>query len=157
MDGGSLRALLKKQPKLVLPKALRIITQVGGALDYAHNMGVIHRDFKPGNVLLDKFNNFMLTDFGIAKLMEGTTHLTATGGILGTPTYVSPEQGRGETVDGRSDIYSLGVVLYQMVTGDVPFRADTAMGVIYMHINDPLPSPRERMPDMAGPVEQVIL
>ena len=99
-----------------MPKALRIITQVGGALDYAHNMGVIHRDFKPGNVLLDKFNNFMLTDFGIAKLMEGTTHLTATGGILGTPIYVSPEQGRGETVDGRSDIYSLGVVLYQMVT-----------------------------------------
>ena len=93
VEGGSLGELLKERPKLELKKIANIISQVGGALDYAHSMGVIHRDFKPGNVLLDKFENCLLTDFGIAKLMEATTNLTATGGILGTPTYVSPEQG----------------------------------------------------------------
>lgn len=157
VEGGSLGNLLKKNRKLELPQITRFIAQVGGALDYAHKQGVIHRDFKPGNVLLDKFENCLLTDFGIAKLMEATTNLTATGGILGTPAYISPEQGMGEKIDHRSDIYSLGVVLYQMVTGDLPYKADTPMAVIFQHIHAPLPLPQEKVPHLPDPIERIIL
>jgi serine/threonine protein kinase len=155
--GGSLSNLLQKHGKLELTKINCIISQAGEALDYAHKAGVIHRDFKPSNVLIDKFDNCLLTDFGIAKLIEMTSHLTHTGGILGTPTYISPEQGSGELIDNRSDIYSLGVVLYQMVVGDVPYKADTPMAVIFKHIHDPLPLPRQKVPDLPEPVERVIL
>lgn len=157
VGGGTLADLMKDKGRLDLPTANRIVRQVGEALDYAHNKGVIHRDFKPGNVLIDDFGNCLLTDFGIAKLLEATTNLTATGGILGTPTYVSPEQGMGQTIDSRSDIYSLGVVLYQMVTGEVPFKADTPMGVIFKHVQEPLPLPREKVPELSEAVEMVIL
>ncbi|MGD2150964.1 MAG: protein kinase [Desulfobacterales bacterium] len=157
VEGGSLSDLLKKHGKLELSKINSIISQTGGALDYAHKKGVIHRDFKPSNVLIDKFENCLLTDFGIAKMVEATSHLTHTGGILGTPTYISPEQGSGQPIDIRSDIYSLGIVLYQMVVGDVPFKADTPMAVIFKHIQDPLPLPREQVPDFPEPVERIIL
>jgi serine/threonine protein kinase len=157
VEGGSLGNLLKKNRQLKLPQIARFIAQVGGALDYAHKQGVIHRDFKPGNVLLDNFENCLLTDFGIAKLMAATTNLTATGGILGTPAYISPEQGMGEKIDHRSDIYSLGVVLYQMVTGYLPYKADTPMAVIFQHIHAPLPLPREKVPDLPDSIERIIL
>jgi len=157
VEGGSLSDLLQNHGKLELTKINRIISQAGEALDYAHKEGVIHRDFKPSNVLIDKFENYLLTDFGIAKLVETTSHLTHTGGILGTPTYISPEQGSGKLIDSRSDIYSLGVVLYQMVVGDVPYKADTPMAVIFKHIQDPLPLPRQKVPDLPEPVERVIL
>jgi len=157
VEGGSLADLLKKQGKLELRKTSQLISQVGGALDYAHQKGIIHRDFKPSNVLVDEFENCLLTDFGIAKLIEATSHLTHTGGILGTPTYVSPEQGSGKPIDRRSDIYSLGVVLYQMVTGDLPYKADTPMGLIYKHIHDPLPLPRQKVSELPESVERVIL
>jgi len=157
VEGGSLVDTLRKTRKLELFQINRTISQVGGALDYAHSKGVIHRDFKPGNVLVDEFENCLLTDFGIAKLVETTSHLTHTGGILGTPTYISPEQGSGKPIDGRSGIYSLGVMLYQMVVGEVPYKADTPMAVIYKHVHDPLPLPRQRVPDIPEPVERVIL
>ena len=157
VEGGSLADLLKKNRKLELAQINRIISQVGGALDYAHKKGVIHRDFKPGNVLMDEFDNCLLTDFGIAKLVEVTSHLTHTGGILGTPAYISPEQGSGKPIDSRSDIYSLGVTLYQMVVGDVPYKADTPMAVIFKHISDPLPLPRKRVPELPESIERVIL
>jgi formylglycine-generating enzyme required for sulfatase activity/serine/threonine protein kinase len=157
VEGGSLSDLLQKHGKLELSKINSIISQTGGALDYAHKEGVIHRDFKPSNVLIDKFDNCLLTDFGIAKMVEATSHLTQTGGILGTPTYVSPEQGSGKPIDCRSDIYSLGVVLYQMIVGDVPYKADTPMAVIFKHIQDPLPLPRQQVPELPEPVERVIL
>jgi len=157
VEGGPLSNLLKKHGKLELTKINHIVTQVGGALDYAHKRGVIHRDFKPGNVLIDEFGNCLLTDFGIAKIVETTSNLTHTGGILGTPSYISPEQGSGKSIDTRSDIYSLGVVLYQMVVGGVPYQADTPMAVVYMHIHDPLPLPRQLSPDLPEPIERVIL
>jgi serine/threonine protein kinase len=157
VEGGSLADFLKKRRKLDLALISRIVSQVGSALNYAHEKGIIHRDFKPGNILIDKFENCLLTDFGIAKLVEATSHLTHTGGILGTPAYISPEQGSGKPIDNRSDIYSLGVVLYQMVVGDLPYKADTPMAVIYKHIHDPLPLPRQRVPDLPESIERVIL
>jgi len=157
VEGGSLADLLKRRDTLNLAQIGRIISHVGGALNYAHDKGVIHRDFKPGNVLIDKFENCLLTDFGIAKLVEATSHLTHTGGILGTPAYISPEQGSGKPIDKRSDIYALGVVLYQMVVGDLPYKADTPMAVIFKHIHDPLPLPRQRVPDLPESIERVIL
>ncbi|MGD9215317.1 MAG: PEGA domain-containing protein, partial [Desulfobacteraceae bacterium] len=157
VKGGSLADKLLKHGKLELTQINRIITQVGGALDYAHEKKVIHRDLKPGNVLIDEFGSCLLTDFGIAKIIETTSHLTHTGGILGTPFYISPEQGSGKQIDNRSDIYALGVVLYHMTVGDVPYKADTPMAVVFKHVHDPLPFPRQQAPDLPEPIEQIIL
>lgn len=156
IQSGTLADLLQGEP-IALADVKRIIGQVGDALDYAHAQGLVHRDVKPSNILLDPRGNALLSDFGIAKLYEGTSQLTNTGGIIGTPTYMSPEQGQGEPVDNRSDIYSLGVVLYQMVTGRVPYSAETPIAVIVKHIQDPLPPPRAVNPAVTPPVERIIL
>lgn len=160
IQSGTLDELLQGEP-LPLADVKRIIGQVGDALDYAHAQGLVHRDIKPSNILLDPRGNALLSDFGIAKLYEGTSQLTDTGGIIGTPAYMSPEQGQGESLDaryaGRSDIYSLGVVLYQMVTGRVPFSAETPIAVILKHIQDPLPPPRSLNAAISPAVERVIL
>ena len=156
MQNGTLATLLQGQP-LEEGKITRIISQVGGARDYAHERGLIHRDIKPSNILLDESKNCLLSDFGIARILEATARFTVTGGVLGTPTYMSPEQGRGDEIDGRSDVYSLGVVLYEMVTGRVPFQADTPLAVVYKHINEPLPHPRDFQPEISANFEQAIL
>src|SRR5690606_35837693 len=119
--------------------------------------GVIHRDIKPSNVLLDKNNNAFLTDFGIAKMVEGATmDLTGTG-IIGTPQYMSPEQCRGDkNLTPASDVYALGVVLYEMVTGTTPFQADTPLAVIHMQVSAPLPPPHTIRPDITDAIEAVI-
>ncbi|MFQ5421985.1 MAG: protein kinase, partial [Anaerolineae bacterium] len=130
---------------------------VGGALDYAHAQGVIHRDIKPSNILVDQWDNSLLTDFGLAKMVATSSHLTQTRGIWGTPAYMSPEQGLGQKIDHRSDIYSLGVVLYQMAVGHLPYQAETPMAVVIKHIHDPLPPPRQRDPNLPEAVELVIL
>ena len=133
-----------------------VITQVGDALDCAHAQGLVHRDVKPSNILLDSRGNCLLADFGIAKILEGADTLTATGGLVGTPKYMSPEQGLGQEVDRRSDIYSLGVILYEMATGRVPFDAETPVAVVVKHIHDPLPLPRQVNPALEEPLQQVI-
>lgn len=156
LQNGDLTDLLKGQP-LTLPQVRRIIAQIGDALDYAHQQGLVHRDVKPNNVLLDERGNCLLSDFGITKIVEGTAKFTVTGGIIGTPDYMSPEQGMGRKLDGRSDIYALGVMLFQMVTGRVPYKADTPMAVLFKHVTDPLPLPRQLNPDIPEAVEQVIL
>lgn len=153
---GTLADLLQGQP-LPLPDIDRILTQTASALDFAHGRGLIHRDIKPSNILLDEQNNVLLGDFGIAKLYEGTAVFTRTGTILGTPAYMSPEQGSGQPVDYRSDIYSLGVVLYEMTTGRVPFQAETPIAVVFKHIQDPLPPPRSFVPQLPEDVQRVIL
>lgn len=153
---GTLDDLLQGEP-LPMADVQRIIGQVGDALDYAHAQGLVHRDIKPSNILLDPRGNALLSDFGIAKLYEDTSQLTNTGGIIGTPAYMSPEQGQGETIDNRSDIYSLGVVLYQLVTGRVPFSAETPIAVIVKHIQDPLPPPRALNSNISPAVERIIL
>jgi hypothetical protein len=156
VESGTLDEFLQGSP-LTLSQIRSVISQVGDALDYAHARGVVHRDIKPSNILLDERENCLLTDFGISKILEGTARLTETGGIVGTPAYMSPEQGRGRPVDGRSDVYSLGIVLYEMATGRVPYTAETPIAVIFKHIEDPLPLPREVNPALPEAVENVIL
>lgn len=156
VSGGDLSDLIKTGT-LDLRKIGRIIGQVGDALDYAHSRGIIHRDIKPSNVLVDERGNCLLTDFGIAKIVAGSDSLTATGGIIGTPKYMSPEQGLGKPLTSQSDIYSLGVILYELVSGRVPFRAETPMAVVIKHIHDPLPSPREFNATLPDSIERVVL
>ncbi len=154
--GGSLDDRLHEGP-LPLRLASRMLTQIGSALTFAHEQGIIHRDLKPNNVMLDERNNAYLVDFGIAKMLAGTTKLTATGNILGTPAYMAPEQWRGDPVDARTDIYSLGIMVYEMVLGRLPFTGDTPFTLMYKHFNDPPPAPRAVNPDIEPSIEAVIL
>jgi serine/threonine protein kinase len=136
----------------------RLFTQLAEALGYAHDHGIVHRDLKPANALVDTDGNLFLTDFGIAKLLEDASpRLTQTDAIMGTPAYISPEQAQAMPVDRRSDIYSLGIILYEMVTGRVPFTADTPLAVILKQIGDPLPPPSKIKPDLPSSIERVIL
>jgi len=156
VEAGTLKDRLQAGP-LTPDEIDRYFTQLADALDYAHAVGVIHRDLKPSNVLIDKRGNLFLTDFGIAKLLEGSPAFTTTGAMIGTPAYMSPEQAQGLRVDLRTDIYSLGVVLYEMVTGRVPFEADTPLAVILKHVSEPLPLPTSVKPDVPPAVERVLL
>jgi len=153
---GTLADVIDEHP-LPLEQITRVITEVGDALDYAHARGLVHRDVKPSNILIDERGNCLLADFGIAKILEGADKLTATGGLIGTPKYMSPEQGTGQAVDGRSDLYSLGVVLFEMATGRAPYEAETPIAVVLKHIRDPLPLPRAINPAMPEALERVIL
>ena len=154
--GGTLADAMGGQP-FAASRALGILTQIASALDHAHSRGVIHRDIKPSNVLIDEQGNCFLTDFGIAKMLEAATRFTVTGGFVGTPTYASPEQCLGRDLDGRSDVYSLGVMLYEMATGRPPFDAETPMAVAVKQIHDPLPLPSKINPLLPEGVERVIL
>jgi len=120
------------------------VKQIASALAKIHEVGILHRDLKPGNIMLRADGSVALIDFGLARRMRLRLELTDEGEIFGTPYYMSPEQGHAGEVDRRSDIYSLGVIFHEMLTGKKPFRADTAMGIIYLHANGPIPllSPR---------------
>ena len=139
-------------------EAARLILPIAQALDYAHQRNIIHRDIKPANILLSDTGIPMLSDFGIAKVTQAgqQTQLTAVGVGIGTPEYMSPEQGRGLNIDHRSDIYSLGVVFFELLTGRKPFRADTPMATILKHISDPIPRPSELAPGIPPEAEQII-
>jgi hypothetical protein len=156
VPAGTLKDLLAAG-RLPLEQTVEIVSQVAAALDYAHRHGIIHRDVKPSNVLMDRGEWALLMDFGLAKMVEGSKQLTASGVGVGTPAYMAPEQGRGEQVDGRADVYALGIVLFEMVTGQVPFDAETPMAVVLKHITDPLPMPRTLEPSLPEGVERVIL
>jgi tRNA A-37 threonylcarbamoyl transferase component Bud32 len=155
MAGGTLADQLLRN-RLSLPELIRIFTPIADALDFAHTSGVIHRDVKPSNILFDARRQPFLADFGIAKAMEGSSSLTGTG-IIGTPDYMSPEQARGETLDGRSDLYSLGVMAYQCLSGDMLFKATTPIGVMLMHATEPPPPIRQRRPEIPAGVEAVLI
>ncbi len=156
MTGGSLKEWLKSGP-LSLKDTAVIVERLALGLAYAHKLGVIHRDIKPDNVLFDSNDNPYLTDFGVAKLAASTTFSTGSG-IVGTPSYISPEQARGENqgIDHRSDIYGLGVLTYQMLTGEPPFKADTPMGVLVKHIQEPVPNIRDMNPSLPPSLDTII-
>jgi tRNA A-37 threonylcarbamoyl transferase component Bud32 len=155
MPTGTLKDILERdQPQFAETGFL--LRQIASALDYAHRQGVVHRDIKPSNIMIDAEGNAFLTDFGIARMVEGTEGLTASGMAVGTPRYMAPEQGMGLHVDGRVDIYALGVMLFEMLTGQTPYQAETPMGVILKHINEPPPPVSTHNPDIAPPVDQII-
>jgi serine/threonine-protein kinase len=154
-NGVTLHDLLG-QP-LAPAQALRLTGHVLAALDYAHARGVVHRDIKPANVLMPSPNWALLADFGIAKLMNDSQHLTMTGFIIGTAAYMAPEQAAGKTIDARTDLYSLGVVLYEMLTGRVPFDSDTPMAVLTKHVYEPPPPPRSLNPNLSPEIEAILL
>lgn len=143
--------------KIPLEEALRITREAASALAYAHRAGMIHRDVKPANLMLDENENdrVVLTDFGIAKMFTGSQY-TITGGLVGTPAYMSPEQGMGETGDERSDLYSIGVILYQMVTGELPYDADTPLALVLKHVNEAIPSACMINPALPVEVDDII-
>ena len=151
LEGRTLQDVLADED-VSLDEAARIITQVCRALDYAHRKGVIHRDVKPANVLIDRDGEAYLMDFGIAKVLGGDSgpdpELTATGTAVGTPTYMAPEQTMGQGVDARSDTYAVGIILYEMVVGEVPYQGETPMSVALKHVHEPLPVPSAVNPDV---------
>src|SRR5437016_7818209 len=144
LAGGTLRDVLARRGALPLQEALTYIEQSAAALDYAHAHGIIHRDLKPSNFLLHPDGRLVLADFGIARMMQrngialGMT-LTNTGSLLGTPDYMAPEMIRGGQVDNRTDIYELGIVLFEMLSGTVPFRGDQHFAVLMKHLQEPVP------------------
>ncbi len=140
LRGGSLSTVLQERKKLTPPEIRRLLLEAGSALGYAAQRGIVHRDIKPDNIMFDEFGQCMLTDFGIAKAASGQK-LTGTGMSIGTPHYMSPEQARAQAIDGRSDIYSLGVVAYQSLTGTVPYDGEDSFSIGYKHITEPLPTP----------------
>jgi serine/threonine-protein kinase len=150
VDGTS---FVRRWRRLALPERLRILAQVAGALDYAHHQGVIHRDVKPGNVLLTATDQPKLSDFGLSVLAEQSDE---TGTIRGTPQYMSPEQAKGRRVDHRSDLYSLGVMLYECATGGLLFQG-ASLTILAQHINDPPPPPSTRNPEVSPALEALIL
>jgi hypothetical protein len=154
MSGGSLTEMIK-QGRFSLRDAALVIERLASALDHAHSRGVIHRDIKPDNVLFDTSNNPCISDFGVAKFTESMVSSTNQE-VIGTPAYISPEQALGEDVDHRADIYGLGAMLYEMLTGERPFGKDTVIGLALQHVNDPVPNVLNLRPDLPGEVDVII-
>src|SRR4030042_841418 len=157
MSGGSLAEKIKNGP-IPLKECMEMYLRLAPALDTAHARGIIHRDLKPDNLLFDKYDNVFLSDFGLARLREtiGFANISD-GSIMGTPAYMSPEQIQGDhEIDGRSDIYSLGVVLYQMLSGSVPFFGTTAASVMMMHLVNPVPQIYEKNNTLPNAIQAVL-
>jgi serine/threonine-protein kinase len=156
VSGQDLGAFLRANGKLSLASALPLMRQIAGALDYAHTHGLVHRDIKPSNILLDPVGamtgqtRVVLTDFGIAKVLDARTAMTRTGGVLGTFDYIAPEQIEASPhVDGRADVYALGVMVYQMLTGELPFKHHNPGALLIAHMTQTPPDPRQLAPDLS--------
>src|SRR6266567_137543 len=161
LTGGSLRDILARKGALSLVETVVYIEQAAAALDYAHAHHVIHRDLKPGNFLLHADGRLVLSDFGIARIMQessdtGGAALTATGVFLGTPEYMAPEMALGEIIDQRADIYELGIVLFQMLSGTVPFKGNTPLAIVAKQIQEPLPLLHQINPAIPPVVDSII-
>lgn len=158
LTGGALDARIREFNKPSISEALQVLRQIGDALDYAHRRGIIHRDLKSSNVMFDSEGNAYLADFGIAKALDGnTTGLTGTGQVVGTPSYMSPEQWRGDNVDSRSDIYAFGVMAYDLLTGRLPFAAPTPHAMMYKHLTEQPPPPALIDPSLPSGVNEILI
>jgi serine/threonine protein kinase len=155
MNGGSLSERIKARI-MTVEEATKILAQIAPGMDEAHSKGIVHRDLKPSNILFDGKGTPYISDFGIAKLTQAQAGNVTGSAIIGTPAYMAPEQASGETVDGRSDIYALGIILYEMLTGRQPYEADTPMAVAIKHITDPVPHILEANPNLPNAIEAVI-
>ena len=151
VDGENLKQLLERTGPLPVRDALELALQMGRALSFAHARGLVHRDVKPQNVLLNQEGQAKMTDFGIAREVD-VQGVTITGTVLGTSEYIAPEQARGQQVDAQTDVYSLGVVLYELLTGEVPYDGDNFVSVALRHVNDPVPNVLDSRPDVPARV-----
>ncbi|MGP8008636.1 MAG: protein kinase domain-containing protein, partial [Acidimicrobiales bacterium] len=157
VDGTSLAEMLRGGTTITPSRSAQIVAQVAAALGYAHRSGVVHRDVKPGNILITKDGQVKVTDFGIAQAVSSEDHLAEAGSVMGTATYFSPEQAGGVAVDGRSDVYALGVVLYEMLVGRPPFIGDTPVAIAYQHVQETPPRPRALNPEIPVALEAIVL
>ncbi len=155
MPGGSLAERIQQQGALSMEETQPILARVAAALDAAYQRGIIHRDVKPANILFDQYGEAYLSDFGIVKLTESTMQLTGSG-IIGTPAYMAPEMANPEELTALVDVYALGVTLYEMLSGDLPYKAPTPMGLMLAHVTKPVPDIRETRPDMSADVQAVL-
>ncbi|MEZ0227531.1 MAG: serine/threonine-protein kinase, partial [Planctomycetota bacterium] len=156
VEGEDLQQRMRRVKKIPLDEIVDTMIATASALGGAHERNMIHRDVKPSNVMIDRSGNVKVMDFGLAKAASADGSLTQSGVIMGTPNYLSPEQGRGDPIDGRADLYSLGVVMYELLAGDLPFRADTPAGLIFKHVyEDPVPLSK-RSPGVPKFIEEVV-
>ena len=156
IPGENLKEVVEREGQLPVAQALALTHQIARGLAFAHEHGVVHRDVKPQNVLLDESGTAKVTDFGIARSLDPGEELTQTGTLLGTSDYIAPEQASGQPVDARTDQYSLGVLLYELLTGEVPYPADSFMAVAMRHLRDAVPSVRERRSDVPDRVDEIV-
>ncbi len=154
IEGRSLTSLLQEKGKLEPKQAAGVIVQICRALDAAHSEGVIHRDLKPQNIMLDAHNRLIVMDFGIARSVE-IGSMTQTGVVLGTPAYMSPEQAKGEELDARSDIFTVGIIFYELLTGHSPYKAETALESLYKRTSEPVRPPIEVAPQIPKPLSDI--
>ena len=156
VEGTDLKALIREDGALAPARAFALLAQLADALDTAHERGLVHRDVKPSNALLDAAGHLYLADFGLTQSTSNRSELTAAGQIVGTVDYVAPEQIEGEETDGRADLYSLGCLLYECLTGEVPFPRDTELAVLWAHLYEPPPRPSEHNPALSRAVDTVL-
>ena len=158
VDGVTLRHMLSNGPRILPERALEVIAGVLAALDYAHRHGIVHRDIKPANIMINSHGDAKVMDFGIARAMsDAATSVTATSAVMGTAQYLSPEQARGESVDARSDIYSTGCVLYELLTSNPPFNGESPVSIAYQHVNETPKLPSSTDPSIPPTLDSITM